>query len=189
MELAGADPVQPPSLGRRISEHVSVVVLLVLLVILVGVISVLYITHTTVKVQGVSMKPGLLPEDILLVTRGYDSPVRGDTVVVYSPESVHLEPGSELVKRVIAVPGDEVRVENGVAYVNGQMEKGDYTVATYPGDIGLPLTTVPAGSIFVLGDNRAVSVDSRMVGPIPLESVVGRVVSIIAPINRFSTVD
>jgi len=189
MAISGAAAVERPSLGQRVSEHVAVVILLVLLVVFVGLVSVLYITHTTAKVEGGSMKPGLLPEDILLVTRGYDNPLRGDIVVFKAPVSQELEPGSELVKRVVGLPGDEVQVVNGVAYVNGEVEKGAYTVATWPGDIGLPLTRVPDGHLFLLGDNRAVSVDSRMIGPVPLELVIGRVESIIAPVNRFGSVD
>ena len=189
MAFYGGTTVERVSLRQRIAEHTSVVILLCLLVVFVGLVSVLYVTHTTAKVQGGSMKPGLLTEDVLLVTRGYDNPVRADVVVFEAPVSQHLEPDSELVKRVIALPGDEVRVENGVAYVNGDKERGAYTVATYPGDIGIGLITVPPGHIFVLGDNRAVSVDSRMLGPIPLELVIGRVEYIIAPINRFGRVD
>jgi len=189
LAFSGATQVERPTLALRISEHVAVFVMLVLIVAFIGLVSVLYITHTTAKVDGGSMKPGLLPEDILLVTRGYDRPLRGDIVVFRAPASKDLEPDSELVKRVVGLPGDEVQVVAGVAYVNGEVEKGSYTVATWPGDIGLPLTRVPEGHLFLLGDNRAVSVDSRMIGPVPLELVIGRVESIIAPINRFGRVD
>ncbi|MHB9005189.1 MAG: signal peptidase I [Coriobacteriia bacterium] len=167
--------------------HVALVLLPVLLVVFVGLFVGLYVTHTTTRVHGPSMAPTLLPEDILLVTRGYDSPIRGDVVVVRS-----LDPddaGELLVKRVIGIPGDEVSVVDGRALVNGESERGPYTVYVSAGDINVSLLTVPPGAVYVLGDNRPVSSDSRIFGPQPLDTVVGRVISIIAPINRARRVD
>jgi signal peptidase I len=168
-------------------HHVALVLLPVLLVVFMGLFVGLYVTHTTTRVHGPSMAPTLLPEDILLVTRGYDSPVRGDVVVVQSPDPD--DNGELLVKRVIGIPGDEVTVVDGMAVVNGEGERGPYTVYVSPGDINVNLLTVPPGAIFLLGDNRPVSSDSRVFGPEPLELVMGRVVSIVAPIHRVRRVD
>lgn len=189
MAIDGASAEPRPSLVRRISEHAAFGVVLVLLVAFLGLVVVLYVTHTTAKVDGESMKPGLLPEDILLVTKGYDNPVRGDVIVINAPSHPTIQPGTQLVKRVIAIPGDEIKVVEGVAFVNGKRESGNYRLEFSPQDIGMPLTTVPAGEIVVLGDNRPISEDSRIFGPVPLDLVIGRVVAVIAPINRYKRVD
>ncbi|MDO9107584.1 MAG: signal peptidase I, partial [Coriobacteriia bacterium] len=160
------------------SDYLALTIVIPLLVVFVGLVSVLYVTHTTARVEGISMLPTLLPNDILLVTKGYDSPVRGDIVVVYAPDNAQVETGSEFVKRVIAVPGDEVQVVSGVAYVNGKLEPDSYPKTILAEDLGLKPITVPEGHLLVLGDNRPVSLDSRVFGPIPIGLVIGRVVSI-----------
>lgn len=189
MAIDGASTQPAPSLARRLSERIAFAFVLMLLVAFLGLVVVLYVTHTTAKVEGDSMKPGLLSEDILLVTKSYDHPLRGDVVVINAPKHPTLKPGTQIVKRVIAVPGDQIKVVEGVAFVNGKRESGDYSVEFSPADIGMPLTTVPEGSIVVLGDNRPVSEDSRIFGPVSLDLVIGRVVAVIAPINRYKRVD
>ncbi len=184
--MSGQEPGRRAS-GR--SDRLALVILLPLLFVFVGLVSVLYITHTTARVEGDSMLPDLLPEDILLVTRGYERPVKGDVVVLHAPNDPRLQPGSELVKRVIAIPGDEIEIIDGIAYVNGRKEEGSYKTILAPKDKGMPLTTVPAGTVILLGDNRPVSLDSRYIGPVALDLVIGRVVAIIAPVNRFGRVD
>jgi len=183
---AGEASTEP---APRRTDHLALFILVPLLVVFVGLVSVLYVTHTTARVDGESMEPNLMPEDILLVTKGYDRPLRGDVVVISAPDHPRVEPGSELVKRVIAIPGDEVQVVEGLAYVNGQTEQGAYSTIIVPGDRSLPPTTIPEGQVLLLGDNRPVSVDGRMFGPVDLGTVVGRVDWVIAPINRFRRVD
>lgn len=181
----GGDPEPRP----RRTDRLALLILVPLLVMFVGLVSVLYITHTTARVDGESMLPSLRPEDILLVTKGYERPLRGDVVVISAPDHPRVEPGSELVKRVIAIPGDEVEVVQGLAYVNGQPEVGTYSTIVIPGDRSLPPTTIAPGQVLLLGDNRPVSVDGRMFGPVDLSTVIGRVDWVIAPINRFRRVD
>lgn len=181
------DTVEPVAVGQGRGHRIALVLLPVLLVVFIGLFVALNVTHTTTRVHGPSMAPTLLPEDILLVTRGYDAAVRGDVVVVQSPDPD--DEGELLVKRVIGTPGDEVTVVDGRAIVNGQAERGAYTVYVSGGDINVNLLTVPPGSLYLLGDNRPVSSDSRIFGPTPVDLVLGRVVSIIAPITRAGRVD
>lgn len=182
------DAEEKPDLTRR-SNAVTLFVFLPLLVVLIGVISVLYVTHTTARVQGPSMEPTLVNDDIVLVTRGYDRPLRGDIIVMDGPEHPQVTPGAVLVKRVIAVAGDTVEVRAGRAYVNGQPERGSYTVFVADMDIELDPGVVPEGQVFVLGDNRPVSEDSRIFGPADIGLVQGRVVAILSPFGRMSLVD
>jgi signal peptidase I len=124
-----------------------------------------------------SMEPTLRPGDRVLVNKlSYDlHPIhRGDIVVFRRPPS---EAGDttirDLIKRVIGLPGDRIEARDGIVYINGQPLKEPYlpagTVTTT-----LPLTTVPSGQYFVLGDNRGNSKDSRFIGPIPGHLIVGR---------------
>lgn len=183
----GGMPPAPTKSPR--SDYLALTIVIPLLVVFVGLVSVLYITHTTARVEGISMLPNLLPGDILLVTKGYDSPIRGDVIVINAPDNAQVEAGAEFVKRVIAVPGDEVEIVSGVAYVNGKPEPDSYPKTILADDLGIKPITVPEGHLVVLGDNRPVSLDSRVFGPIPIGLVIGRVVSIIAPINRYGGVD
>ena len=95
-------------------------------------------------------------------------PKRGDVVIFHAPGG----PARDFIKRVIGLPGDTVEVRQGAVYVNGKPLDEPYknrdsrTVA--------PIV-VPAGNIFVMGDNRPFSNDSRAWGPVPISSMIGRV--------------
>jgi signal peptidase I len=156
----------------------------VVFIVLVGVF---YVAFDFGSVDGPSMLPNLLEVDGLLITKGYDTPRRGD-VVVLGITGQNGQP-EEIVKRVVALPGDTVEVVNDVAYVNGQRETG-YRVLLDPpgrGDTLAPVA-VPAGEVYVMGDNRPVSYDSRYIGPQPLSAVSGRVAAIYMPVHRWQLV-
>lgn len=78
------------------------------------------------------------------------------------------------VKRVIGLPGDIIEISGGVLYVNGDPQIRDYTTEeAIAGDFGP--TTVPENNFFMMGDNRNYSEDSRIIGPIPAENIIGKV--------------
>jgi len=121
-----------------------------------------------VRVDAESMAPTLGSGDLLLVNRASDSPARSDVVAVQVD-------GELLVKRVVAVGGDQVSIEDGVLVVDG-------TAACGPVPDGAPMdgvyfgpVDVPAGEVFLLGDNAASSIDSRAFGTVPADDVVGTV--------------
>ncbi|MFB7338377.1 signal peptidase I, partial [Streptomyces adustus] len=125
-----------------------------------------------VRVESTSMEPTLLAGDHLLVDdRAYRDapPGRGDLVVFDGSDGT-------LVKRVVAVAGDTVAIEDGVLEVDGRaVEEPAVDPRTVDGMYFGP-ARVPDGTVFVLGDNRRHSVDSRQFGPVPVTKVTGRVI-------------
>ncbi len=126
------------------------------------------------SVDGPSMKPTLQPEDRVVVSNiGYKAQP-GD-IVVLSGTDGNQKP---IIKRVIAVAGDVVDINftSGIVTVNGKEEHFSDELTTQQADIAFPLT-VPEGTVFVLGDNRGVSLDSRSsrIGCIDERKIVGKV--------------
>jgi len=144
-----------------------------------------------------SMKPTLNVGDRVLVNKvsyRLHDVNRGDIVVFETPPKAKDANGEikDLVKRVIALPGESFSTRSGGVYINGRALKEPYlqrgvrtcapnTSATGCGDVAP--TTIPAGDILVLGDNRPASKDSRFFGPIKESSIVGRVFLRIWPLN------
>jgi signal peptidase I len=119
-----------------------------------------------------SMVPTLKVGDRVLVNKfiyRFTEPKRGDIVVFKS-----VEGGDEdLIKRVVGVPGDKISVRNGRLFVNGEPQREPYVNKKYPDRSFSAPTTVPKGHIFVMGDNRTNSQDSRVFGPVPKRNIEG----------------
>jgi signal peptidase I len=173
--------VTPTPRSSRALQPVFVALLVVLGVVFVAIVLTLFIAFEPTRVSGDSMVPSLLDGDYILVTHGYHVAVRGDIVVF---REIGPTGPSEVVKRVVAVPGDTVTVVDGVAKIDGGPEIPKHAIVTGGGGSFGP-TTVPPGRIYVLGDNRPASYDSRFRGPIPLSSVIGRAVALFSPPARF----
>lgn len=127
------------------------------------------------NVDGSSMLPTLKNGDKILLRSAFYTPQKGDVIVIDS-YNTH---GKTLVKRVIATGGDTVQIDDatGELYVNGALQlEGYITPPTYTGNIETPLT-VPQGEVFVMGDNRPGSLDSRYseVGMIDERDIMGGV--------------
>ena len=131
-----------------------------------------------IQVDGESMVPTLQNGDKLIVWGAGYEPQRGDVVIVDS----YTAYGKPLVKRVIAKGGDTISIdyETGTVTVNGEVLQEDYIAEpTYLGyDVEFPYT-VPEGCVFVLGDYRTQSEDSRDFGPVPLEDVQAKVITLL----------
>ncbi|HJV46370.1 MAG TPA: signal peptidase I, partial [Bacillota bacterium] len=140
--------------------------------------------------DGHSMDATLQNGERLIINKmvyDFHSPQKGDIIVF------HANPTQDYVKRVIAVGGDLVQEKEDILYINGQAvqepyldkEKKLYPLKdkSYTSDFG-PIT-IPNGKIFVLGDNRPVSNDSRYIGPVDVKQVVGRADFSLWPINTF----
>ena len=142
-----------------------------------------------IQVDGSSMVPTLQNGDKLIVWGAGYTPQRGDVVIVDS----YTAYGKPLVKRVIAKGGDTVSIdyEMGIVTVNGEVLQEDYIAEpTYLGyDVEFPYT-VPEGTVFVMGDNRNNSLDSRSsyVGCIDERDILGKVLVCFLPFSDFGVV-
>ena len=166
--------------------------LLYLVLIVLIMFSIRTVLLDSVRVDGRSMLDTLVDGEVMMVDRtayAFRSPSRGDIVLCYYPdeyyESQELVYASR-VKRVIAVAGDTIETVDGEVYVNGERIEEPYLNPERLGGQYIRRQTVPEGCVYVLGDNRAVSRDSRYdtVGPIPLFRIVGRVRMIVYPFDR-----
>ncbi len=142
-------------------------------------------------VEGESMMPNLQNGNRIIVSRLGDIH-HFDKIVFHAPDA-----NENYVKRVIGLPGDKVEMKNDILYINGKaytepylkknrekiapMQKltGDFTLKELTGK-----TTVPKGDLFVLGDNRLISNDSRYFGFVPMKSVIGKVELRFWPLNE-----
>eukprot|EP00310_Coccolithus_braarudii_P023433 CAMPEP_0183339064 /NCGR_PEP_ID=MMETSP0164_2-20130417/6130_1 /TAXON_ID=221442 /ORGANISM="Coccolithus pelagicus ssp braarudi, Strain PLY182g" /LENGTH=305 /DNA_ID=CAMNT_0025509017 /DNA_START=110 /DNA_END=1027 /DNA_ORIENTATION=+ len=149
-------------------------------------------------IPSLSMYPTLTVNDQIAVekfSKLWLSPQRGDMVVFRAPKSFFDAKGlssserssSMLVKRVIGIADDVVEVRDGTLLLNSKPQYEPYTLEQVR--YSLPKLTVPAGALFVLGDNRNVSIDSHVWGCLPVENVVGKAFYVIYPFDRQGFVD
>jgi signal peptidase I len=132
-----------------------------------------------------SMEPTLAIGDRVLVNKfiyRFTSPKRGDVVVFESPEG----PKTDLIKRVIATGGQTVQIKDGYVSVDGTKLDEPYVAKDRRDNYTSPTPTkVPQGYVWVMGDNRGNSADSRVIGPQPLSAILGQAFTIYWPIQRF----
>lgn len=137
------------------------------------------------EVQNVSMQNTLVAGQRLIEDKWsyhFHEPRHGDIVIINGPES-----DVRLVKRVIALPGDVIDIHNGEVFLNGERLEEPYVKGqTFAGVVKVPFT-VGAEQLFVMGDNREHSLDSRALGPIARSSIEGRAVFRMWPIPKFGS--
>lgn len=166
------------SLSKRFLHLVREVLETIVPAVLIALLINLFMAQAT-RVHGQSMEPNLHTDQRLVVEKlsynrylrqylGFEGPQYGDVVVVRLP----TQSNELLIKRVIGLPGDVVEIHDGQVFVNGQALKEPYVPTGTAGSYGP--TTVPPLNIFILGDNRNFSNDSRSFGTVPLQNVVGR---------------
>lgn len=145
-------------------------------------------------VDGPSMQPNFYTGERLIVNEliySIRKPKHGEVIVFHAPE------GKDYIKRVIALPGEKVKVENNKVYVNGVALDEDYVreavaEAAQRGEIyntpDYSEQTVPEGTFFAMGDNRPQSHDGRAIGPQPFSKIVGRADFIFWPLKQIKLV-
>lgn len=137
------------------------------------------------RVYGQSMEPGLHSDQRLVIEKlsfRFHGPRRGDVVVLHDPSG-----SSELlIKRVVGLPGERVTIANGNIFIDGVPLNEPYVDQETLG--GGRSWLVPPFHVFVLGDNRGASRDSRIFGAIPLDSVLGHAIFCYWPLTKFGPV-
>jgi signal peptidase I len=145
--------------------------ILVPLVIGLAIFILLQTTVGSFKVYGISMLPSIQNGEYILVNKAaysFNKPQRGDIIVFRSPR----DPNTDLIKRVIAVPGDTIEIKDNAVFVNGNRITEPYILE--PPHYALPEQKIPADSYFVLGDNRNNSADSHRGWTVPRKNIIGR---------------
>jgi signal peptidase I len=156
--------------------------------VLLAVVLIVFI-YQPVKVEGTSMEPSLTDQERIFINKftfrlGLGGIARGDTVVF------HYDENKSYIKRVIALPGDRVRIEAGKVFVNGQPLEEDYVPPEFRDAISWPAggeahdAMVPPEMYFVLGDHRSQSSDSRAWGYVQRKSIYGKAVFIYWPPDK-----
>ena len=169
------------SLGEEVKDWV--------VSILVAVVLAFFIRYFIVElylVDGPSMRPTLLNQERLVVNKfiyRFRAPERGEVLVFRYPQ----DQSRDFIKRVIAVPGDTIEIKDGRVFVNQQLMNEPYILSQTRGDY--PLSTVPEGHIFVMGDNRNNSEDSRFadVGFVPFSLIKCKAMLVFWPFDHLKT--
>ncbi|MGI6091456.1 MAG: signal peptidase I [Veillonellaceae bacterium] len=157
--------------------------------ILIAVVLAFFIRHYIVElymVEGPSMRPTLQNGERLVVNKfiyRFNKPTKGEIIVFRYPR----DPSRDFIKRVIAEPGDTIEIKDGRVFVNGQLLNEPYILDKTRGSYNL--ATVPDGHIFVMGDNRNNSEDSRYrdVGFVSYDLVKGKAVMIFWPLDHIKS--
>ncbi|MFC4598895.1 signal peptidase I [Cohnella hongkongensis] len=197
----GSQAAKPPKRpGNELMEWIKALAIAGVLVFVVR-----WFLISPFIVDGPSMEPNFWNRERIIVNKIiYDirEPKRGEVIVFHVPEE-----GRDFIKRIIALPGETVKVEGDQVYINGEPLAETYLQEAYDkahsqgvlynrydGDrsnfpnSSFPDGVVPEGTVFVMGDNRPNSEDSRMIGYIPVDRIVGRADLIFWPIQDFKWV-
>jgi signal peptidase I len=177
-EVEETVPEKPNLLGV-LADILETLLLSVVLFFLINAVS------ARIKIDGTSMEPNLHHGEFVIVSKinyRFGEPERGDVVVFDFPRNIT----QEYIKRVIGLPGEEVKVEDGNVFINGTLLSEPYlkTAPTYEGD-----WVVPDHSLFVLGDNRNNSSDSHNWGVVPMSNVVGEALLVYWPPSSWGLVN
>ncbi len=192
-------------IGQRLARLGRDLLTATLLALLLALVSRATLVEANQVVSG-SMEPTLKQGDYILVNKAryglrlpflraplveWDLPHRGDVVTFTPPASYPDGEGRLFIKRVVALPGDTVSVKKGALYVNGQRAAGPSPYPLRHGQWSEVLTdrglhpigpfSVPPGMVYVVGDNRENSHDSRSWGPLPLANIEGKAMLIYYP--------
>jgi len=143
--------------------------------------------YQPVRVEGTSMLPVLEDQDRLFINKiayRVGEIHRGDVVVFQYPRDL----SKSYIKRVIALPGDTIRIDQGQVIVNGVALREPYVPLRYADEKSVPETVLPPQQYFVLGDHRSIASDSRDFGPVDRDLIYGRAEFVYWPMEQFGVV-
>ncbi len=192
-----------PFLQVKKERKINVIALVVTFtaIIVTSIALFYFFVFTPNEVSGPSMLPNFEDGDFLLVSRPhtwfYGTEIANTLGITYERGDVVIfrEPGAgDIVKRIIGKPGDSVRIENGVFFVNGEAVEEQFTILNNERLDGVFLidggsaVILDEGEFFLAGDNRDVSFDSRSLGPINISDIKGKVIFRIYPSESFGSI-
>ena len=188
-ESNSQNPSQPEASGQRPAATPGYLRLWVRDVLVAVAASFMIITflYQPVRVEGTSMLPELRDQDRLFINKfayRFESISRGDVVVFHYPR----DPEKSYIKRVIALPGDSLRIDDGRVYVNGRQVDESYVPKRYRDVRSMPEIVIPQGDYFVMGDHRSISSDSRDFGPVDRELIYGKAAFIYWPADNIGVI-
>jgi len=137
------------------------------------------------RIESHSMQPNFYEGEFILVNKlafKLGEPTRGEVIVFHNPGNVE----EDYIKRVIGLPGDEVTIREQTVFINGQPLAEPYDTREFNDSFGPQ--TVPPDHLFVMGDNRGNSSDSRRIGPIPEELIVGQAWLRVWPFDKWGII-
>jgi len=171
----------------RVANGVYLWIRDVLIAVAASVLIIMFL-YQPVRVEGTSMLPRLEDRDRLFINKfvyHFESIHRGDIVVFHYPR----DPEKSYIKRVIAVPGDRLRIDHGRAYLNGKLLREPYVPEKYRDTRSMPEIAIPDDEYFMMGDHRSISSDSREFGPVDRDLIYGKAVFVYWPTRDAGVVD
>ncbi|MGA2888354.1 MAG: signal peptidase I [Terracidiphilus sp.] len=151
-----------------------------LLVAAAAAVLIIMFLYQPVRVEGTSMLPRLEDEDRLFINKfvyRFSAIERGDVVVFHYPR----DPSKSYIKRIIAGPGDRLRIDHGTVWVNGKRQIEIYVPDEYRDSRSYAEIVVPEDMYFMMGDHRSISSDSRDFGPVERSLIYGKAVFVYWP--------
>jgi len=180
-EDAGLEDKQPSAAWVLFRELLETIVLSLIIFLLIRQVIQNY------RIESHSMQPNFYEGEFILVNKlafKLGEPTRGEVIVFHNPQNTD----EDYIKRVIGLPGDTVEIHEQTVYVNGEIFAEPYTINPFrPGENYGP-EVVPPDRLFVMGDNRGNSSDSRRIGMIPEELLVGQAWLRVWPIDRWGLI-
>lgn len=191
-------------------KRIFLFLLISIFILCVGAISIYFINPFGVKsenfrprlfgfdiyrIPSKSMQPLLYPGDYISVSNTVyleTSPQRNDVVVFYKPDTKEMKPRIPYIKRILAIAGDTVEIKNAKVFVNNIKVKESYVLDSNlktKYSQKMKLKTIPENHVFVLGDNRDNSADSRMYGVVKKDDVIAKASSILYGVDERSGKD
>lgn len=162
-----------------------------IIAVFIAVVIIQFIKPTIIKES--SMQPTMYENDYIFLSKQaynlFGDPDYEDIIVFHSDIDTGDGKKKDLIKRVIGLPGDIITVEDGVVYRNDEPLKEPYTMEGYTTGEVMDYV-VPEGMMYVMGDNRRVSLDSRSedIGPVPMDKVIGKAVWKVYPFKDFGKI-
>jgi signal peptidase I len=181
----GPHPLDIPK--RRSRRHAIAVWSRDILVSLAVAFFVITFLYQPVRVEGTSMLPRLHDQDRIFINKfvyHFEDISRGDVVVFYYPR----DPSKSYIKRVIALPGDRLEIDDGRVYVNGIRIAEPYVPSRFRDTRSAPPIVLSAHSYYVMGDHRSISSDSRDFGPVDRSFIYGKAAFVYWPTETMHVV-